>query len=240
VKEFEHILNWRVLEGSHAFPGRDGGTCINEAAIVAAGFKYRSVEDVGDMPPCFSPVIAQFALSLNDRMPDDQRQRLLPFVARLAGTADKPGVELRRAEYLALEACRRFLSRALDAAGLPDHAARCRAVRTLNGAQSAVYAAARAMGDATAEAVSTAVSTVWAATDAAVWAAVAARAEARAASVAAMAAKAARVGGTRPRGTTRLLCWRACSPLADRRSRSTRRSSRKGWSARRRPRTYDS
>jgi hypothetical protein len=195
VKEFEHILNWRVLEGSHAFPGRDGGTCINEAAIVAAGFKYRSVEDVGDMPPCFSPVIAQFALSLNDRMPDDQRQRLLPFVARLAGTADKPGVELRRAEYLALEACRRFLSRALDAAGLPDHAARCRAVRTLNGAQSAVYAAARAMGDATAEAVSTAVSTVWAATDAAVWAAVAARAEARAASVAAMAAKAARVGG---------------------------------------------
>jgi hypothetical protein len=191
VKEFEHILNWRLLHGTHAFPGRDGGTCINEAAIVAAGFKYRSVVGVGDMPPCFSPVIAEFALSLNDEMPDDQRQRLLPFVTRLAGTADEPGVELRRDEYLALEACRRFLSRALDAAGLPDHASRCRAVRTLNGAQSAVYAAARAMGDATAEAVST----VWAATDAAVWAAVAARAEARAASVAAMAARAAWGGG---------------------------------------------
>jgi hypothetical protein len=153
VKEFEHILNWRLLHGTHAFPGRDGGTCINEAAIVAAGFKYRSVVGVGDMPPCFSPVIAEFALSLNDEMPDDQRQRLLPFVTRLAGTADEPGVELRRDEYLALEACRRFLSRALDAAGLPDHASRCRAVRTLNGAQSVAAMAARAAwggGDAAA------------------------------------------------------------------------------------------
>jgi hypothetical protein len=180
VKEFEHILNWRLLDGTHAFPGRDGGTCINEAAIVAAGFKYRSVVDVWDMPPCFSPVIAQFALSLNDQMPDDQRQRLLPFVARLAGAADEPGVELHRAEHLAVEACRRFLSRALDAAGLPDHAARCRAARTLNGAQTAVCAAARAMADVTAEAVSS----VWAAADAAAWAAAAARAGLRAADAA--------------------------------------------------------
>jgi hypothetical protein len=174
VKEFEHILNWRLLKGSHGFPGRDGGTCINEAAIVAAGFEYRSVEDVGDMPPCFSPVIAQYALALNDRMPGDQRQRLLPFVARLAGTADEPGVELHRAEHLALEACRRFLSCALDAAGLPDHASRCRAVRTLNGAQTAVWAAARAVADVTAEAVAA----VWAATDTAVWAAAEAAARA--------------------------------------------------------------
>jgi hypothetical protein len=35
---FETILNWKLLDGSHDFPGPDGGTCINEAAIVAAGF----------------------------------------------------------------------------------------------------------------------------------------------------------------------------------------------------------
>ncbi len=34
---FDHILNWTLKVGSHPFPGKDGGTCINEAAIVAAG-----------------------------------------------------------------------------------------------------------------------------------------------------------------------------------------------------------
>src|SRR5215207_91857 len=47
---FDHILNWKLKEGSHPFPGKDGGTCINEAALVAAGFEYRPVRSVEDMP----------------------------------------------------------------------------------------------------------------------------------------------------------------------------------------------
>ena len=39
MEGFDHILNWKLLRGSHEFPGKDGGTCINEAAVVAAGFK---------------------------------------------------------------------------------------------------------------------------------------------------------------------------------------------------------
>jgi hypothetical protein len=31
---FDKILNWKLLRGSHYFPGPDGGTCVNEAAIV--------------------------------------------------------------------------------------------------------------------------------------------------------------------------------------------------------------
>ena len=38
---FDHILNWKLKAGSHPFPGKDGGTCIDEAAIVAAGFPDR-------------------------------------------------------------------------------------------------------------------------------------------------------------------------------------------------------
>ena len=38
---FDHILNWKLKAGSHPFPGKDGGTCINEAALVAAGFDYQ-------------------------------------------------------------------------------------------------------------------------------------------------------------------------------------------------------
>src|SRR5690348_205251 len=126
MQSFDHILNWRLLSGSHEFPGPDGGTCINEAAIVAAGFRYRAINDVQDMPSCFSRIIAKFALTLNDRMPNDQRQRLLPFVARLAGTADTREVEWQRVEYLALAAVNKFAVRALDAAGLHDAAQKCR------------------------------------------------------------------------------------------------------------------
>ena len=52
--DFDHILSWKLKEGSHPFPGKDGGTCINEAAIVAAGFPYQPVRQVEDMPDCFS------------------------------------------------------------------------------------------------------------------------------------------------------------------------------------------
>jgi len=34
-------------------PGKDGGTCINEAAIVAAGFEYQPVRRVEDMPDAY-------------------------------------------------------------------------------------------------------------------------------------------------------------------------------------------
>jgi hypothetical protein len=67
MEGFDHILNWRLLRGSHEFPGKDGGTCINEAAVVAAGFEYRRVCTVRDMPSCFSRPICEFAMFLNDQ-----------------------------------------------------------------------------------------------------------------------------------------------------------------------------
>jgi hypothetical protein len=98
---FGHIFSWKLLSGSHDFPGPDGGTCINEAAIIAAGFEYRKVGIAQDCPPCFSRPIASYAISLNDKMPDALRQNLLmPFVTRLAGTADTPEVEQQRAEFI--------------------------------------------------------------------------------------------------------------------------------------------
>ncbi len=53
MDSFDHILNWKLQMGSHPFPGQDGGTCINEAAIVAVGFEYQPVKSVEDMPECF-------------------------------------------------------------------------------------------------------------------------------------------------------------------------------------------
>src|SRR5215211_8025693 len=92
MDQFDHILNWRLQPGSHPFPGPDGGTCINEAAIVTAGFPYQAVKSVEEMPSCFSRPICRLAMRLNDEATDEQRQRLLPFVTRLA-CADTEQVE---------------------------------------------------------------------------------------------------------------------------------------------------
>ena len=97
--DFDHILNWKLQLGSHPFPGKDGGTCINEAAIVAAGFEYRPVRKVEEMPDCFSRPICKLAMQLNDNASDTERQQLLPFVTRLA-CADTPEVEGKRASFI--------------------------------------------------------------------------------------------------------------------------------------------
>ena len=99
MEAFDHILNWKLKAGSHQFPGTDGGTCINEAALVAAGFEYRPIRSVDQMPSCFSRPICRLAMRLNDRAGDDERQLLLPFVTRLA-CADSEEVERKRAAYI--------------------------------------------------------------------------------------------------------------------------------------------
>jgi hypothetical protein len=104
---FDHILNWTLKVGSHPFPGPDGGTCINEAAIIAAGFPYQPVKSVEDMPECFSRPICRLAMQLNDGATDKERQRLLPFVTQLA-CADTPEIERARATYIAWHTARHF------------------------------------------------------------------------------------------------------------------------------------
>ena len=99
MSDFSHILNWKLLPGAHEFPGPDGGTCINEAAILACGFPYQRVGAVQAMPACFSRPICRLAMQLNDSATDAQRQRLMPFVTRLA-CADTDEVERERERYI--------------------------------------------------------------------------------------------------------------------------------------------
>src|SRR5215211_4525657 len=99
MDSFDHILNWKLKRGSHPFPGKEGGTCINEAAIVAAGFPYQPVRAVETMPACFSRPICRLAMLLNDEADDAERQLLLPFVTRLACADVK--AEWEREVYIA-------------------------------------------------------------------------------------------------------------------------------------------
>jgi hypothetical protein len=99
VSGFDHLLNWKLKRGSHRFPDKGGGTCINEAALVAAGFEYKQIRSAEEMPECFSRPICNFAIELNDQANDADRQRLLPYVTRLT-CADSLEIEVKRAAYI--------------------------------------------------------------------------------------------------------------------------------------------
>lgn len=100
ISKLETLLNWQLLAGSHKFPGADGGTCINEAAIVAAGFKYRKISGSSRLPRCFSRVLGLWLMGLNDNTEDWQRQRLIRYVLKLPGSRDKISIERERLMHL--------------------------------------------------------------------------------------------------------------------------------------------
>jgi len=52
--DFQPLTNFRLARGSHKQPNKDGNICVNEAAVIAAGFEYRAVRDVSCLPDCFS------------------------------------------------------------------------------------------------------------------------------------------------------------------------------------------
>jgi hypothetical protein len=136
---FKELLDWKLLEGSHEFPGADGGTCVNEAAIVAAGFEYKMVQVCRDCPPCFSRPIAAYAIGLNDRIPSNLRQELLmPFVTRLANTADTPRKEALRMELIAFRTIRDILPISLRTTR-DDLARQCEQATDFTAARYALY-----------------------------------------------------------------------------------------------------
>jgi hypothetical protein len=97
--DLHKLLDWKLLPGSHQFPGPDGGTCVAEAAVVVAGLPYRAIARPEHAPPSFSRALTKFALTINDSCPDAVRQRLIPFVPRLADSAD-PAAEDSRVQIL--------------------------------------------------------------------------------------------------------------------------------------------
>jgi hypothetical protein len=71
---------------------RRGELCVMSFVALLAGERHT------DHPASASPLIRNFAISVNDAMPRDVRQRLKPFAARIVGTND--GRDQARAEVL--------------------------------------------------------------------------------------------------------------------------------------------
>ena len=72
------------------------GACLLELAGWMAG------EPWSDRPECVASVLATYGQRLNDALPDDLRQQLVPFAPRLIGTAGNPVLDERRG-YMALD-----------------------------------------------------------------------------------------------------------------------------------------
>lgn len=68
-----------LSNGSH--DSRESGLCAMEWVAYIAG------EDHTDAPECVSSVLRTFAIGVNDRWDDVQRQKLRPYLARCIGTA---------------------------------------------------------------------------------------------------------------------------------------------------------
>jgi hypothetical protein len=110
---------YELKGGSHSDLGV--GACFNELASVLAG------EPFSDSPACVSPIIRRLGMTLNDRLDDERRQLLRPFVLRSLGTADDGREEERRQmcnDWLLHHA----LPELLDRAGKNDAASKLRAL----------------------------------------------------------------------------------------------------------------
>ena len=84
--DFQQLANFRLARGSHKQPNKGGNICVNEAAVIAAGFQYREIRDVSCLPDCFSRPVSEYAIYLNDFMMHRVRNELLvPFITGLPG-----------------------------------------------------------------------------------------------------------------------------------------------------------
>lgn len=115
-------LDELVLEyGAHS--NHEDGVCLMEAVAWVAG------EEHSGSPECACPILSAYGRTLNDRMPDGERNRFLKqLIPLLVGTRSTQVVERARAEHLIRETARRILPIAMDAVGLRGEAKRLRAL----------------------------------------------------------------------------------------------------------------
>jgi hypothetical protein len=118
--------------GSH--PASAPEACLLEWVAIFAGLSK------DDHPPCTSPVLGAFGRSWNDALPDETRQRLIPFIPRLVGTAGDPEADEVRAWMATDWLVRTFTPTWLRKAGLAARADELAALPELTSTELAAAA----------------------------------------------------------------------------------------------------
>lgn len=70
-----------LLKGGHSAASKQ--YCLMEAVAFVGGEKH------SDRPACASKILGSFGRGLNDILPDDKRQLLIPLIPQIVGTADE-------------------------------------------------------------------------------------------------------------------------------------------------------
>lgn len=109
-----------TLRAGHSWNPADGACAMDAINWLVHG-KH------GDRPECACRLMSDFVIGGNDTMPDDTRQRLLPYLHRIAGSRSEDHI-VRRSRVLWLAAMRVFAPLALDAAGRQGFAGLLRTV----------------------------------------------------------------------------------------------------------------
>jgi hypothetical protein len=107
------------------------GACVMEAVAYVAG------EPFSAYPECASPVIGAFLRSWNDRLDDETRQRLKPYIPRLVGTKGTKRQEEKRAWMATDCLAREYVPAFLRLAGLTEHAEELEGLAALTTAKRA-------------------------------------------------------------------------------------------------------
>ena len=142
--DFNKLTVFSLDRGDH--DKAEDGVCAMEAVAWLEGLPH------SDQPECTCPVIAAYVRTINDNMPNDQRQRLVPYLPKLVGTVSKQH-EQKRAEYLAWQAIRVFAPISLRAEGQTEKANQLENFEgSLAAAASSAFAASAAANRAAASA----------------------------------------------------------------------------------------
>jgi hypothetical protein len=111
-----------LAKGAHDSP--DDGMCLLEAVSWIAGERW------SDHPSCASVVLGTFGRNLNDALPAETRQQLIPLAPQIVGTAGDGLDETR--SYMALDwLIRTYTPAWLDLAGLTAEAQALRDLRRI-------------------------------------------------------------------------------------------------------------
>lgn len=125
----EEIATVRLDTGHHEEGSGKG--CLLEWVAIFAGVPY------SDSPSCTSPVLGAFGRAFNDGLPDETRQRLVPFIPRLVGTAGDPAADEVRAWMATDWLIRTFTVAWLRKAGLTARADALAALPALSSSELA-------------------------------------------------------------------------------------------------------
>lgn len=107
-----------LSKGSH--PNPEAGMCVMEAVSHVARAPW------SDRPECACPAVTDYAIPINDKLPESFRQQLIRRIPLIAGSRADREVQTRRVFLMATHAIKVFAVKALERAGLTEEAARLR------------------------------------------------------------------------------------------------------------------